>query len=59
MYVPKLAVKTTYRGFPVVVDHRDIYVEAPDGDLAYFPTMSGVRLWVKRKRKSLGMPGNG
>lgn len=59
MYVHRLAVSTSYRGFPVILDSHDIYVEAPDGDLAYFQTMSGARRWVRRKRKELGLPGKG
>lgn len=44
---------TSYRGCRVVVDFGDIMVVAPDGDLAFFGTMRGVRLWVRRKRREL------
>lgn len=49
----------TYRGFPVVVAKYDFCVHAPDGDLAYFASMSSVRRWVRAKRKQLGLPGGG
>jgi hypothetical protein len=53
-------VRTVYRGFPVVVDSADIMVQTPDGkDLAFFESMVGVRRWVRRKRKELGLPGRG
>jgi hypothetical protein len=58
-YAPPLAVSTTYRGFKVVIDHRDICVYSPDGDLAFFGSMESARCWVRRKRKALGMPGKG
>lgn len=56
MAAAELQVRTTYRGFPVTIDANDIMVTTPDGrDLAFFSTMQGVRRWVARKRKELGL----
>lgn len=53
------AIHSRYRGFEVVVTVDDILVLSPDGDLAYFGSMRRVRLWVRRKRRELRLPGNG
>lgn len=53
MRTPEGSVVTTYRGCRVVVDANDIMVVSPDGDLAFFGTMRGVRNWVRRKLRAL------
>lgn len=56
MAAAELAVRTTYRGFPVTIDAGDIMVTTPDGkDIAFFSTMAGARRWVARKRRELGL----
>ena len=41
-----------YRGYQLIIDHADILVIAPNGDIACFPSMVTVRKWVKRHRQT-------
>ena len=43
---------STYRGYKLIIDHADILVIAPNGDIACYPSMVTVRKWVNRHRRS-------
>ena len=46
-----VAETATYRGYRLIIDHADIMVVAPNGDIACFPSMVTVRKWVKTHRR--------
>lgn len=48
------AVRSTYRGYQLLIDPRDILAIAPNGDTHCTPSMQTIRSWVRKHERSAG-----
>jgi hypothetical protein len=48
------SVRTTYRGYTLIIDDRHILAVAPNGDTQCQPSMSTIRRWVNKHSRSAG-----